>query len=54
MKATTTGKARERKRLMVDLTPRTTNEVEGGRDAASGMATGKRSQTPLTYISETP
>lgn len=54
MKAKTTGKAKERKRLIVDLTPRTTNEVEGGRDAASGMATGTRSHTPLTYISQTP
>jgi hypothetical protein len=49
MTAKKNGNAKDGRRVVVDLTPRTTTEViKGGRDAASGMATGNRNHLPAT------
>jgi hypothetical protein len=36
------------KRAVKNLTPRKADSVRGGRDAASGLPTGKRQHKPLT------
>jgi hypothetical protein len=40
------------KRSVKNLTPRKTDNVRGGRDLATGMASGKRQHAPVTITKE--
>ena len=43
---------RQSRRPAKNLSPRKTQDVKGGRDAATGLPTGKRQHTAITIVKE--